>query len=458
MEHEKLFSSFPPVTVEQWEEKIKQDLKGADYSKKLIRRTLDNISIKPYYTAEDLKNLTCHVRVNKTCFNQWDIRQDFKVTDVDTAVEKAYHAFTRGVTSVGFDLTGKGDLYYHDFRKLLTGLNGSHIPVNLITDDTAPQILDFLIKALDELGIKRTEFKGAIEFDPLGNLASTGGFYYTADDDLKSAAEIASRAKDEVPALKVLAINSHIFSDAGATVIQELAFGLSMISDYLVSLTNKGLSVADIVGRMQWNLGAGSDYFMEIARIRAARMLVSALVSAFDDEAKDAPIYIHSQTTTWNKTLYDPHVNMLRLTTEAMAAILGGCDSLLVLPFDAVYNEPTDFSERLARNIQIILKEESYFDKVVDPAAGSYYIESLTDSLIHHAWDLFLKIDEQGGYVKSFLSGFIGGEVERVARLRMEMVASRRESLLGTNQYPNVNETINGCINEEIAYPQPFVN
>jgi methylmalonyl-CoA mutase len=149
---------------------------------------------------------------------------------------------------------------------------------------------------------------------------------------------------------------------------------------------------------------------------------------------------------------------MLRLTTEAMAAILGGCDSLLVMPFDAVYNEPADFSERLARNIQIILKEESYFDKVVDPAAGSYYIESLTESLIRHAWDLFLKIDEQGGYVKSFLSGFIGGEVERVARLRMEMVASRRESLLGTNQYPNVNETINGCINEEIAYPQPLVN
>ena len=231
-----------------------------------------------------------------------------------------------------------------------------------------------------------------------------------------------------------------------------------MISDYLVHLTDEEHTAADITKHMQWNLGVGSDYFLEIARIRAARMLFSALVSGFDKTSEISPVYIHSITTTWNKTLYDPNVNMLRLTTEAMAAILGGCNSLVVRPFDSTYNEPGDFSERLARNIQIILKEESYFSKVVDPAAGSYYIESLTDSLIQNAWELFLKIDDQGGFIKSFTSGFITEEVNKTAKLRFGMVASRREILLGTNQYPNLNESINGCITEEIAFPEPWEN
>ncbi len=210
-------------------------------------------------------------------------------------------------------------------------------------------------------------------------------------------------ACDELPGLRILAVNSRFFSDTGATAVQELAFGLSMISEYLAALTDLKFSVADITKHLQWNLGTGSDYFMEIAKVRAARLLFSGLMSGFDKaQATEAPVFIHCSTTNWNKTIYDPNVNMLRLTTEAMAAILGGCDSLLVKPYDSCYNEPGDFSERLARNIQIILKEESYFDRVVDPASGSYYIESLTRALVENAWELFLKIDAKSGYIQSF--------------------------------------------------------
>ena len=461
-EREKLFSSFPPVTVTDWEAKIKDDLKGADYAKKLIRKTLDNISIKPYYTKEDLEQVRFleqpagafpYLRGDKTCCNHWEIRQDFKVTDIETAIERAFLASSRGVTSVGFDLSGKGDLYYHDFKKLISAFDLSKLHINFITTDTAPLIMGFLLKSLDEDGINRSAFSGSLEFDPLGHLVLTGGYYRSEHDDMQDAAELLHTAM-EIPGLRVLAVNSHYFSDNGASIVQELAFGLSMISDYLVRFTNEEHSAADILRHMQWNLGTGSDYFMEIAKVRAARMLVSALLSGFDADKKDAPVFINSITTKWNKTLYDPHVNLLRSTTEAMAAILGGCNSLLVRPFDAAYNEPTDFSERLARNIQIILKEESYFNKVVDPAAGSYYIESLTASLIRHAWDLFLSIDEQGGFIKSFLSGFITGEVSKMTQQRKEMVASRREMLLGTNQYPNVNESVTGCISEMIAFPE----
>ncbi|HLO58191.1 MAG TPA: methylmalonyl-CoA mutase family protein [Bacteroidales bacterium] len=466
-EQQQLFSSFPPVTVAEWEAKIHEDLKGADYAKKLIRKTPENISIKPYYTREDLEKLKYldhapatfpFARGNRTCCNSWLIRQDFKVTETEAAVEKAFTAASRGAGSIGFDLKRKGGIHYDEFRKLVTGLDSSAVQLNFITGNDAPQILDFLFKALDESGNKREAFKGAVEFDPLGHLAATGGFYYSEQDDMEAARKMMDIVLREAPSLRTLAANSHLFSDAGATVVQELAFGLSMISDYLVNLADEQRPATEVLRHMQWNLGTGSDYFMEIAKVRAARVLVSNLVSAFNPTTRITPVFIHSITTTWNKTLYDPHVNLLRLTTEAMSAVLGGCNSLLVMPFDTVYNEPTDLSERLARNIQIILREESYFNKVVDPAAGSYYIESLTDSLIHYAWELFIKIDEQGGFTKSFLSGFINGELEKTARQRLDLIASRRESLLGTNQYPAVNESVNGCINEEIAFPAANLN
>ncbi len=169
------------------------------------------------------------------------------------------------------------------------------------------------------------------------------------------------------------------------------------------------------------------------------------------------PVFIHSITTDWNKTLYDAHVNMLRLTAEGMAAVLGGCNSLLVKPFDAAFREPDEFSERIARNTQAILKEEAYLDKVADPAAGSYYIESLTHSLVEHAWQHFLAIEDKGGYVKAFVSGFIGNEIKATGEQRRQMVASRREILLGTNQYPNVQDAMKEEVVEEIAYhiPEP---
>jgi methylmalonyl-CoA mutase len=287
----------------------------------------------------------------------------------------------------------------------------------------------------------------------MGHLAISGGYYYSEEDDMADAGKMLTEVKD-IPNLRVLAVNSHVFSDTGATIVQELAYGLSMISAYMNALTDQGHAVESIARHMQWNMGIGSDYFMEIAKIRAARMLFSALASSYNNqEAISQSVFIHSITTRWNKTLYDPNVNMLRLTTEAMSASLGGCNSLLVEPFDAVYNEPSDLSERLARNIQIVLKEESYFNRVMDPAAGSYYIESLTNALVEQAWNQFMQIEDQGGYIKAIVSGTIQKDIESTVQRRMEMVASRREILLGTNQFPNVNETINGCIAEETAFP-----
>lgn len=464
-ENNRLFNEFPLVSVADWEAKIREDLKGADYEKKLIGKTLENIRIKPYYTAEDLIDLPYtdvlpgkypFIRGDKTGSNAWEIRQDFRVIDIESAVTRARMAVERGATAVGFDLTGKGDLYFHDFRNLINGLAGRNISLNFLGGDISQDLLDYLLKFHEESRTPSVSVKGSLGYDPLGQLTLTGGFYHSAEEDFSRADALLLTAENELPQFRVLSVNSHLFNDTGATLVQELAFGLAMAAETLTRLTDMGHSATDVTRHLQWNLGVGSDFFMEIAKIRAARLLFTGLLTGFEsDPNRHVPVFIHSITTNWNKTLYDPHVNLLRSTTEAMAAVIGGCNSLLVKPYDACYRDPAEFSERIARNIQIILKEEAYLDKVVDPAAGAYYVESLTDALVEHAWQLFLKVDARGGYLKAFTDGFIQEEVDKTMVRRSERVSARREVLVGTNQYPNFQEPPAEQVIPDIAFQRP---
>ena len=457
---DKLFAGFPPVSVADWENQIKTDLKGADYEKKLIRKTLENIRIKPYYTADDLKGLEHleqlpggfpFLRGENTTSNQWEIRQEIQVHDVDAAAKKARYLIERGVTSIGFDLRGSKEMTSQELNQLIAAIDLKKVSIHFSAGANSHKFLGLFLNALEALKIRGDEIRGSVEFDPLGYLTMTGGYYHTEQDDLTDLDNML-RIAENFPQIRVLSVNSHFFGDCGASAVQELAFGLAMMAAYLKELTDRNHQVREIAERMQWNLGTGPDYFMEIAKVRVARMLFSALMKAYDAPT-GTNIFIHSTTTSWNKTVYDPDVNMLRLTTEAMAAILGGCNSLLVRPYDSDFREQGAFSERWARNLQHIIKEESYFDKVVDPAAGSYYIETLTDSLMRGAWELFLKVDEMGGYAKAFVDGFISREIATTASGRRAMVATRREILLGTNQYPNVKDIMADKVVESIAFP-----
>ena len=460
---DRLFAGFPPVSPEAWDKKIREDLKGADYEKKLIWKTIEGFRVKPFYCKEDLHNLQYldqkpgtfpFLRGGKTTANAWEIRQDFRVFDLTLAAQRVRIATTNGVTSVGFDMERTRSLSYPDFKTLIRDFDFTNVSLNLAAGERSPEMLNFLLEAIEELKIRPEQMKGSLCFDPQGQLTTTGGFYKSENEDFAETDEILLAAENELPGFRVLPINSFLFGNAGASAVQELAYGLSMAAEYFNRLTGMGHNATDIARHMQWNLGAGSGYFIEIAKIRAARLLFSNLLAAYGGK-QETGIFIHSVTTDWNKTLFDSHVNMLRLTTEAMAAVLGGCDSLLVKPYDSCYREPESFSERIARNIQHILKEESYLDKVVDPAAGSYYIESLTDSLVEHSWQLFLKTDDAGGYVKAFTSGMVRDDIMAMQSQRRQMVASRREILLGTNQYPEFKETMKDRIDDDIAFPGP---
>jgi methylmalonyl-CoA mutase len=213
-----------------------------------------------------------------------------------------------------------------------------------------------------------------------------------------------------------------------------------MGSEYLAQLTQRGISSLTAAFKIKFSLGTGSNYFSEIAKLRAARLLWSVVNNGFNPDSGNIKMDIHCVTSKWNKTLYDPYVNLLRTQTEAMSAILGGADSLTVEPFDIVFRHPDEFSERIARNQQLILKEEAYFNKVADPAGGSYYIENLTSLIAKNAWKLFIEIEDQGGFLSCLKSGWIQRKLLESASGRKSDIASGKEILLGTNKFPDINE------------------
>lgn len=464
----KLFSEFPPVSTSKWEEEIQKDLKGADYNKKLVWNTPEGLKVKPYYRNENLEDKKYldilpgefpYVRGNKPNENEWEIRQDIKLDNIKFANQKSIFILDRGINSLGFLAhREKGKIVVKsqaDFAALLNGIYIDCISLNFICGNNGPEMLEFINNEVKSRNLDANKIFGSIDFDPLGNLTFTGNFAENEQQDLNRLENILKYASSNLPNYRVIGVNAYMLNNAGATIIQELGYGLAMAADYMSILTNKGYSPDVISKHMQFNFGVGSNYFMEIAKIRAARVLWSKIVEAFKPNSTDAcKAFIHSVTSEWNQTIYDPYVNVLRGTTEAMSAVIGGTDSLAVRPFDFSYKTISKFSGRLARNIQIILKEESYMNKIVDPGAGSYYIENLTDSIIDEAWKIFLKVEEAGGYLEAIKKGVIQADIEATINTRNNSISTRREILLGTNQYPNLTETANENIMDEIAFPK----
>ena len=279
--------------------------------------------------------------------------------------------------------------------------------------------------------------KGSVNYDPFKKPLVKG----KENENWVEAAAAVLKAGAALPGYKVLAVNAFYFNNAGAYISQELGYALAWGNELLAKLTEVGLDATEVAKKIKFNFGISSNYFMEIAKLRAGRMLWANIVKAYNP-AKNCPckMFTHAVTSTWNQTAYDPYVNMLRGTTEAMSASIAGVHSLEVTPFNKAYEDPNEFSMRIARNVELLLKHESHFDQVVDPAGGSYYIENLTDSIANEAWKLFREIEEKGGYTAAYESGFIVERVKASAAAKDKNIATRREILLGANQYPNFTE------------------
>ncbi|MDR1347633.1 MAG: methylmalonyl-CoA mutase small subunit [Prevotellaceae bacterium] len=454
---EKLFTEFPEVSTQAWEEVIIKDLKGADYEKKLVWRTMEGFNVRPYYRYEDLKNLK-HVSYAPGQFpfvrgtkkdNNWKIRQDFCTKNVNYANKKALDVLMKGVDSIGFKIDGKKGIAQNDFDALLLDICLNAVEVNFTGGCCkTPEIVKMFAEKAKALN--PDEIYGSIDYSPLSRLTLCGSFCSSEEKDLELLKESVIAAKT-LPHFRTIGVNGYIFHNAGSTVVQELAFALAMGNEYIAKLTDSGLSADEIAKNIKFTFAVGSNYFMEIAKFRAARMLWAYIVKAYEGTDECAQkMCIHAKTSAWLQTVYDPYVNMLRGTTESMSAAIAGVDSLEVLPFNKPFEQPTEFSNRIAHNVQIILKEESYFDKVVDPAAGSYYVEKLTSLIAGEAWKLFKAIEEKGGYVEAFKARFIQEQINASAKKHDTNVDTRREIILGTNQYPNFNETLTSDIRNRL--------
>lgn len=427
MKNKKLFDQFRQITTREWREKINADLKGADFNDRLIWKTREGIEVKPFYRMEDIENLPYintlpgefpYIRGTKANDNKWRIRQNIEVTDFAKANRKVLNVLNNGVDSIGFIIVDADAVSEKNFRILLEGIPVETTEINFLCNGRAVEILKNINKITVERGLAPLRISGAIEADPLGRLIGNGklcvpveeGFDYLASLSVSSAA---------FPSLRTIHLNASTFNNSGADIVKELALGLSMGSEYITQLTERGINANLAASKIRFSFGIGSGYFTEIAKLRAARLLWSLITKGFNIDIKDEiKMDIHCVTSRWNKREDDPYVNMLRTQTEAMAAILGGTDSLTIEPFDITFRHPDKFSERIARNQQLILKEESFFGRVADPAGGSYYVENLTNLIAEHSWKLFLEIEDQGGFLASFGSGYIQKKISDPAVLK----------------------------------------
>ena len=443
---EKLFGQFPPISTAEWKDKVIADLKGADFDKKLVWRTNEGFNVQPMYRAEDIVGLKTtdslpgeypYVRGTK-CDNEWLIRQDIFVENPQEANRKALDLLNKGITSLGFQI-GRDQITPESLASLLNGINAEKVELNFISCiKNASKIGEELSSYFKTQGIDLQKVKGSIGFDPFKRILKHGRDFPKYAD----MAEQVINSVSELPGYRVLMADAFMLNNAGSYITQELGFALAWGNEWLSVLTDKGLSVDKVANRIKFNFGISSNYFMEMAKFRAARMLWAQIVSAYKPNCDCASkIEMHAQTSRFNMTIYDAHVNLLRSQTETMSAALAGVNSITVTPFDITYKQPDEFSERIARNQQLLLKEESRFNKIVDPAGGSYYIETLTASIAEEAWKLFLEVEDAGGFYAALRSGFVQNTVNAAAESRRTAIARRKEILLGTNQYPNIHET-----------------
>ena len=438
---EKLFDQFPPVSYDEWRKKVETDLKGADFDKKLVWRTNEGFNVQPIYRIEDVEDFKTtnslpgqfpYVRGTRTD-NDWYARQEILAEDPKQANADARDVLTRGITSLGFKVTEAADV-----PTLLDGIDLTKVEINLdCCPGKAVDVAKALVEYIKAQGATEA-FRGSIAFNPLRKALRHGA--PLCDCVVSKAVALIEVVKD-IPTLRVIDVDSAMFCNAGAFIYEELGYALAWGAQWMTALTEAGVSVDEAARRIKFDMGVSSNFFMEIAKFRAGRMLWADIVKQYKpaDEAA-AKMMVHASTSRYNQTIFDAHVNLLRSQTETMSAAVAGVDSITVTPFDAPYKKPDAFSERIARNQQFLLKEESHMDKVIDPAGGSYYVETLTVSIAREAWKLFLSIDEAGGFFAKVADGTVQQAVTEASKKRHTDVARRKEILLGTNQYPNINE------------------
>ncbi|MGQ7946727.1 methylmalonyl-CoA mutase subunit beta [Flavobacterium sp. WC2509] len=409
-----LFDDFSPVSAKLWKQKIQFELNGADYNETLIWNSPEDIKVKPFYDKEDLTK----IHSVSTKVSQFKICQNIFVFDFNKSIEKALDSINRGAESIRFTIPEESV----NIRKLL-----DQLPLEKITIYFHFRFLSIdFVKKIDEIAKEKKATIFCL-LDPIGQLSKDGNWYQTKEKNNFDTLNILSTA---TTSLSLISINSSLYQNAGANMVQQIAYSLAHANEYFnrIAIINKPIV---------FQISVGANYFFEIAKLRAFRILFKIIAQEYQH---NLDCHIIVTPTKRNKTIYDYNVNMLRTTTECMSAVLGGANAIANLSYDALYHKDNEFGNRIARNQLLILKNESYFDKIDNPADGSYYIENLTHQLAEKALALFKDIETKGGFLKQLNEGVIKRKIQESADAEQALFDSGKETLLGTNKYPNKND------------------
>lgn len=405
---EKLFQEFEAVSSKQWKQQIQFDLKGADYNQTLIWESPEGIKVKPFYHTDEFENKVS-VTTNVSDFK---ILQRIYVFDVEKSNKRAKETLQRGAESI-----------YFTIEKPETDLS--------VLFDKLPKEVIYYVKPLflsEEFSLKINDFAKAnglqikLLLDPIGQLAQDGNWFVNLDTDFS----VLNNLNPKID-VSFVSVDSGLYQNAGANMVQQLAYTLAHINEYFNRIPN-------LTSQIDIEVSVGSNYFFEIAKLRALRMLFDALKKEYN---YDFDCHIIAQPTKRNKTLYDYNVNMLRTTTECMSAVLGGADTVSNLSYDVLFHKENEFGDRISRNQLLVLKHESYFDKVDNPSDGAYYIETITEQLAEKALELFKDIEKNGGLITQLIEGTIQRKIAESAEKEQNLFDQGKEVLLGTNKYPN---------------------
>lgn len=424
-------SEFPAVATEDWESMIRASVAGPDYPTKLIWQPEEGLAVKPYYRAEDLRELN-HLAALSGEFpyvrgvrasGDWRIREEIDAREAEQANRSAQDAIAAGAEEISFhDLAISQQA---DLVRLSANLERVPLRLHGVSPESAGIIAEWL----------RAFPNGAqlsTDFDPLM--------------DLDTSRELCTN----FPGSRLLSLSAESYEESGAGAIEQIAFLLSAGAEFLDGMLNRGVSAAAAAGALSFSFSIGSKFFIEVAKFRAFRLAWSRIVGSFGGDSESAKTVIYARTARWNETAYDPHVNILRATTEAMSAIVGGADSISVGPFDECCHRPDQASRRLARNVQLVLKHEAGLARVADPLGGAYMIEALTSKIATKAWKLFQELEGGGGHSKAKATGMIDSIVQRRSADRSKAASQRKLVLTGTNRFANPSEKGLGRIDPEL--------
>ncbi|WP_405411095.1 methylmalonyl-CoA mutase subunit beta [Maribacter sp. Asnod1-A12] len=413
MNNHALFESFRVVSGKEWKQKIQYDLKGKDYNEEVVWNSPEGIKVKPFYDSEDLE----HIAVKPSLINTWNIGQVVYAGNAIMSNEKALKFIEKGAEAIRFLIPDTTI----DIAKILNDIDLNVVKVYLNMQFLSKQFMDNTL-----VNVSRSN-NIHFQIDPIGYLARSGNWYDTMSADIDMVVDLASCDIENL-----LCVDVSLYENAGADMVQQLAYALAHANEYMNILNESGnlnkLKVID------FNVAVGGNYFFEIAKLKALRNLWSILVAEYNTFVK---CHITSIPSKRNKTIYDYNVNLLRTTTESMSAILGGADSVFNQNYNVVYKKSTDFAERITINQLILLKEESYFNKVENPTEGSYYIETITNQLSEKALILFKSIEKDGGFLKQLKNHTVQNRIAESAKKQQEKFNSKNTILVGTNAYQN---------------------